>query len=55
VLFQFSFVQHQMATKLSDWVKDNFSISVKAEKLKVGLFSGLAFDHILLLDSSICR
>lgn len=40
-----------MATKLSDWIKDNYSISVQAEKLKVGLFSGLAFDHILLLDS----
>jgi len=40
-----------MATKLSNWIKDNYSISVQAEKLNVGLFSGLAFDHILLLDS----
>ena len=40
-----------MAHKLSDWIKDNYSISVNVEKLKVGLFSGLSFDHILLLDS----
>ena len=51
MLFQLPRVQEKLAKELSLWVKDSFNLSVKAAKLKVGFFSGLAIDEVLLLDS----
>ena len=48
LLFQVPIVQQKLADKFSDWINTEYGISMKTQKLKIGLLSGLVWEDILI-------
>lgn len=48
---QFPVVQKQMANEFCSWIAKEYEIDLQSDKIKLGLFSGLQWDDVLLLDS----
>ena len=51
LLFQITSVQQKMAQEFSKWLNLEYGLSVSSNTIKVGLFSGLVWQDVLLLDS----